>query len=263
VSALDERIAKFPARRSGGISYRESGAGPTLVLMHGIGSSSAGWLFQLDGLKGYRLIAWDAPGYGESEALKMPKPRPADYAEAMHAFLGRLLFKDVVIVGSSLGGLMATAYAAAHADRVRSLLLLGPAGGYGGDAKRTNDRLKQFEELGPEGLAEKRSPTLVGVGAPPIALELTRWTQRRVRPDGYRQAIHCLGAGTLELDARRFHKKTLVACGVEDVITPEPGCKAIAKAFPKAEYRSLPGVGHVPHIEAPDTINALIREFVS
>jgi pimeloyl-ACP methyl ester carboxylesterase len=263
MSTLDERIAKFPTRKSGGISYREAGAGQALVLMHGIGSGSAGWLMQLESLKGYRLIAWDAPGYGDSEALKPARPRAADYADAMHAFLERLLLKDVVIVGSSLGCLMGTAYAAAHAERVRALLLLGPAGGYGGDEKRTNERLRQFEELGAEGLAEKRSPTLVGVGAPPIALELTRWTQRRVRPGGYRQAIQCLGAGTLELDARRFHKKTLVACGVEDAITPEPDCKAIARAFPKAEYRSLTGLGHVPHIEAPETINALIKEFVS
>jgi len=263
VKGLDERIAAFPARRSGGISYRETGAGRALVLLHGIGSSSAGWLFQLESLGGYRLIAWDAPGYGESQALKTEKPRPADYADALHAFLERLILKDVVLVGSSLGCLMATAYAAAHAERVRSLLLLDPAGGYGGDEKKTNERLKQFDALGPQGLAEKRSPTLVGMGAPPIALELVRWSQARVGPDGYRQAIHCLGAGTLALDARRFHKKTLVACGVEDQVTPEPDCKAIAKAFPKAEYRSLPGLGHVPHIEAPETVNGLIRAFVS
>jgi pimeloyl-ACP methyl ester carboxylesterase len=263
MSTLDERIGKFPARKSGGISYRETGAGRALVLLHGIGSGSAGWLFQLESLQGYRLIAWDAPGYGGSDALKPAKPQPLDYAEALHAFLDRLLLKDVILVGSSLGCLMGTAYAAAHAERVRSLLLLGPAGGYGGDEKRIGERLKQFDELGAEGLAEKRSPTLVGVGAPAIALELVRWTQRRVRPDGFRQAIHCLGAGMLAQDAQRFHKKTLVACGVEDVITPEPDCKAIARAFPKAAYRSLPGLGHAPHIEAPETINALAREFVS
>jgi pimeloyl-ACP methyl ester carboxylesterase len=54
----------------------------------------------------------------------------------------------------------------------------------------------------------------------------------------------------------------LVACGSEDVITPEAGCKAIAAAFPRAEYRTLAGVGHAPQIEAPDTINPLIGGFV-
>lgn len=255
---LDERIARFACRQSKGISYREAGAGQALVLLHGIGSGSAGWLFQLEGLKGHRLIAWDAPGYGDSHNLPMEKPTPADYAQALHEFLDRLLLKDVVLVASSLGCLMATAYAAAHPERVRRMILLGPAGGYAGDEARTAERLRQFDELGAEGLAEKRAPTVVAKGSPPIALELSRWTQRRVTRETYRKAVHCLGQGNLALDARRFPKKVLVACGSEDIITPEAGCKTIAAAFPRADYISLPGVGHVPHIEAPETVNHLI-----
>src|SRR5512138_2010782 len=100
---LDERIAAFAPRKSKGVSYRETGAGQALVLLHGIGSSSASWLFQLESIAGYRLIAWDAPGYGESDFLPQPEPRPADYAQALHGFLDRLLLKDVVLVGNSLG----------------------------------------------------------------------------------------------------------------------------------------------------------------
>ena len=256
---LDERIARFAPRRSKGISYRESGSGQALVLMHGIGSGSAGWLFQLETLKGYRLIAWDAPGYGDSENLPMEKPKPADYAQALHEFIERLLLKDVVLVASSLGCLMATAYAAAHPERVRSMILLGPAGGYAGDEARTNERLRQYDELGAEGLAEKRAPTVVATGSPAIALELSRWTQRRVTREAYRHAVHCLGQGSLALDARKFQKKVLVACGTADQITPEAGCKAIARAFPRATYLSLDGVGHVPHIEVPERVNEIIR----
>lgn len=260
---LDERIAKFAPRKSGPIAYREVGAGRALVLLHGIGSQSVSWLNQLEALKGYRLIAWDAPGYGNSEFLKSEKPLPGDYAEALHGFLDRLLLKDVVIVGNSLGCLMAGAYAAAHPERVRSMILLDPAAGHAGDESKQRERLKQFEELGPEGLAEKRSPMIVGKNSPREAVELMAWTQRRIRPPGYRQAIHCLVHGNLALDARRFPKKVLVACGSEDTVTPEASCKAVAAAFPRSEYRSLPGLGHVPHMEAPETVNELIRGFVA
>lgn len=263
--ALDERIARFAPRQSKGISYREAGAGPALVLLHGIGSSSASWLFQLESLAGYRLLAWDAPGYGASAFLTVPRPRPADYAQALHDFLERLLLKDVVLVGNSLGCLMAGAYAAAHPERVRSLVLLGPAGGYADlpdrEAKLA-ERLRQLDELGPAGLAEQRSPTLVAKGSPPVALELVRWSQRRIQPQGYRQAVHCLAQGQLAADARRYAKRVLVACGTEDVITPEAGCKAIARAFPRSEYRSLPGVGHAPHVEVPERVNEMIAAFV-
>jgi pimeloyl-ACP methyl ester carboxylesterase len=264
---IEERIAAFALRRSKGISYREAGAGPALVLLHGIGSSSAGWLRQLETLKGYRLIAWDAPGYGESEFLAPAEPRAADYAQALHEFLERLLVKDVVLVANSLGCLMAAAYAAARPERVRrSMILLGPAGGYGAMAAEKRDallaeRTRQLDELGPEGLAEKRAPTVVASTSPPDALELVRWTHRHLRPQGYKQALHCLAHGRLADDARRFHKKVLVACGTEDGVTPEDGCKAIAAAFPRAEYRSLARLGHVPHMEAPERINELIAGF--
>jgi pimeloyl-ACP methyl ester carboxylesterase len=264
---LDERIGKFPARQSKTISYRETGAGQTLVLLHGIGSSSAGWLCQLESLKGYRLIAWDAPGYGQSEFLPAATPRASDYAQALHDFLERLLLKDVALVGNSLGCLMATAYAAAHPERVRSMVLLGPAAGYGAmpleeRGAKLRGRLEQLEKLGPEGMARERSPTLVAKGSPPFALELVRWSQRRIHPQGYRQAVHCLAQGRLAADARRFAKKVLVACGGEDIITPEASCKPLATAFPRGEYRTLAGLGHAPHIEAPELINELIAGFV-
>ena len=263
---LDERIGRFPRRRSKSIAYRETGAGQALVLLHGIGSSSAGWLAQLESLAGYRLIAWDAPGYGESDFLPAEKPRPADYAEALHGFLDRLLLKDVVLVANSLGCLMAAAYAAAHGERVRSMLLLGPAAGYASLADREEKlrgRLEELERLGPVGLAEKRSPMVVAKSSPPIALELVKWNHRRIRPQGMRQALYCLAQGALTIDARRFQKKVLVACGSDDAITPEAGCRQIAAAFPRAEYRTLAGVGHVPQIEAPAEVSELIYFLTS
>ena len=262
---LDERISRFPRRQSKTISYRETGAGQALVLLHGIGSGSAAWLGQFERLSSYRLIAWDAPGYGESDFLATEKPRPSDYAEALHAFLDRLLLKDVVLVGNSLGCLMAGAYAAAHGERVRSMVLLGPAGGYAMLADREQKlrgRLEELDKLGPEGLAQKRSPTVIAKGSPASALELVQWLQRRIRPEGVRQALHCLAQGSLVQDARRFQKKVLVACGAEDIITPEAGCRQVASAFPRAEYRTLAGIGHVPQVEDPKKINEMITEFV-
>src|SRR3954464_3574746 len=148
---IDERISRFRLWKSKGISYRDTGAGPALVCLHGIGAASAGWILQLESLAGYRLIAWDAPGYGESDFLGPEKPRAADYAQALHEFIDRLLLKDIVLVGNSLGCLMAGAYAAAHGERVRSMILLGPAGGYASlpdREERLLGRLAELDELG-------------------------------------------------------------------------------------------------------------------
>jgi pimeloyl-ACP methyl ester carboxylesterase len=260
---IDERIANFPLKKSRGISYRETGKGRALVLVHGIGASSASWLYQLEGLKGYRLIAWDAPGYGESDFLKPDEPQAADYAAALREFVESLLLKDVVLVASSLGGLMAGAYARLQPERVRAVLMISPAGGRGGDPAFLKERLRQFDDLGPEGLARERSPTMLGSKAQADALELVRWSQRRVRARGYRQATHALASGRLVEDARFFPKPVLVVCGTEDKITPEDGCKAVAHAYPGGQYRSLPGLGHVAHLEDPGQLNPLIADFAA
>ena len=264
---IDERIGKFPLRKTRGIAYREAGRGRAAVLLHGISSSSASWLFQLESLKGYRLIAWDAPGYGESVFLEKQEPEAADYAAALRTFVDSLLLKDVTLVASSLGGLMAGAYARLQPERVRAMMLISPAGGYGGPgdnkAAVIEQRIAQLDELGPEGLARERAPTLFSARAPEVALELARWSIRRIHPRGYRQAIHCLAGGRLAEDARHFPKPVLVVCGTEDRITPEAGCKAIAQAFPRGQYRSLPGLGHVGHMEDPALLNAAIADFTA
>lgn len=261
---LEARIAAVPSRSVsvGGrvLAYREAGRGPALVLLHGIGSGSASWLFQLEDLAAdFRVIAWDAPGYGESDAFAIDQPLAEDYARALCVLLGALHVKSFVLAAQSLGALIAGAYA--RAFPLEKMLLLSPAGGYAGDMSRIRARLEQLDALGPEGLAARRAADMLSSAAPPQALELVRWNYRRIRRDGYRQAAHCLARGDLRADAPFFGGRVLVACGSADSITPEAGCREIAAAFRHAAYRTLPGPGHAAQAEDPRAVNAMIREF--
>jgi pimeloyl-ACP methyl ester carboxylesterase len=261
---VDERIEKFPLRTSGPISYREAGRGQALLCLHGIGSDSAGWLNQLEALgERFRVIAWDAPGYQGSEPLKDERPHAGQYADALHGLITRLLLKDVVIVANSLGGLFAAAYVRAHGDRVRQMILISPTSGYGGAdeavrAEKREGRFKMLAEIGPQGMAEQRSPSLFGKKMTPEALALARWSQSRIHPSGFRQAVWCLDSGRHAEDARHYAKPVLVLCGTEDTVTPEAGCKKVAAAYPKGEYRALPGLGHISHVEDPAMLNGII-----
>jgi pimeloyl-ACP methyl ester carboxylesterase len=261
---IEERIEKFPLRTSGPISYREAGRGQALLCLHGIGSDSAGWLNQLEALSDrFRVIAWDAPGYQRSEPLKDERPDASQYAEALHGLVTRLLLKDIIIVANSLGGLFAAAYVRVHGDRVRQMILISPTSGYGGAdeatrAEKREGRFKMLAEIGPEGMAEQRSPSLFGKKMTPEALALARWSQSRVHPAGFRQAVWCLDSGRHAEDARHYAKPVLVVCGTEDTVTPEAGCKKVAAAYPKGEYRALPGLGHISHVEDPALLNGII-----
>ena len=73
-SLAERLLAAYPLQkvstRRGIVSYREAGAGPALCLLHGISSQSGSWVHQLDALAPrFHVVAWDAPGYGESDQL--------------------------------------------------------------------------------------------------------------------------------------------------------------------------------------------------
>lgn len=274
---IDALVARHPARTvdAGGrvVGYREAGAGsenaPAIVLLHGIGSGSASWTHQLDGLADrFRVVAWDAPGYGASTPLASAAPSASEYAAALAAFLDGLRIERCVLVGHSLGALIAAAFAAAHPARVASLVLLNPARGYRNAApevrqQKLDDRLAEMERLGPAAHARARVAFQVGPSASEAARALLVWNGARLHPAGYAQAAHMLAGGDVAEDAARYAGPVVVACGTEDRITPEPGCREVARAFAHAAYRSLAGVGHASYIEDPAAANALLAALAA
>lgn len=152
------------------LAIRECGQGPVVVLLHGIGSGSASWLHCAQRLAaGNRVIAWDAPGYGLSTPLPPARPKACDYAACLELLLDALGVESCLLVGHSLGALMATAYAAGiGAARVRRLVLLSPARGYGAAELRDSgaqvrrQRLENLERFGIDGMASERTARLLG-----------------------------------------------------------------------------------------------------
>ena len=80
---------RFATLAHGRLGWREAGAAngaPALVLLHGIGSTSAGWRLQYGPLgERFRVLAWDAPGYGGSTPLPGDSPSPEAYAQALES----------------------------------------------------------------------------------------------------------------------------------------------------------------------------------
>lgn len=272
-SEIAARIARFPVRTvsAGGrtLAYREAGGGPVLVLLHGIGNQSGSWVQQLESLADrFRVIAWDAPGYGASDALPQPSPVAADYAAALAGLLDALRIERATLVGSSLGCLVAAAFAAAHPERVDRLMLFNAAGGHGAMTPGEREeklaaRLAMLERKGPAGMAANPSPGLLSRGASPTARALAAWSTARIRPEGYAQAARMLATGHLVADAPRYRGPVRVVAAAEDTITPPAACRAIAAAYGDAQYIELPGIGHLAYIEDPQAADALIAAFAA
>ena len=269
---LRSLLSRFPVQTvhtvSGPVQYRSAGeaADVTHVLLHGIGSGSGSWVEQLhtaEGRADLRLLAWDAPGYGESAPVVPASPVAADYAQRLWDMLDALdVRQPVVLVGHSLGCLMAASAAAAQPQRVRRLVLLSPARGYGDApeaerADKLHTRLANLQRLGPQGMATARAAAMLSPAATPDQVELVRSTMAQVRVDGYTQATHLLANGVLQRDVMHVGCPLDVASGEADTITPPAGCLQVAQQA-GVVWRTLGPVGHACAIEAPEAVNALL-----
>ncbi len=250
-------------------SYCAAGAGPPLVLLHGIGSNARSWNEQLAGLGDLRQVfAWDAPGYGGSAPIAPLRPMAADYAERLARFLDGLGLDRVALLGHSLGALVAGAFTAARPCRVERLVLADAALGHRTDPTAAlpppaQSRLDDLAALGPAGLAARRAPRLLSATAAPAQLARVRETMAEIDPGGYRQAVAMLAQGDLQADAGAIAVPTLVLCGGEDSVTPPAGSRALAAAMKNARYREIPGAGHLCYVERPAAFNEAVREFLA
>ena len=268
--SLSERIQDFPLQRIstplGQVAYRSAGTEgqPLWVLLHGIGSASGSWLAQLQAAQrlGVRILAWDAPGYGQSTPVQPDQPKASDYAARLWAWLDALGSGPLHLVGHSLGCLMASAAAQAQPKRVKHLWLLAPAAGYGlADpqvrARKLQDRLEKLQTLGPAGMAAQRASAMLSPAASAEQLAWVEHTMAQVIPAGYTQASQMLAGDDLATYLRGLSCPVDVACGQADRITPAQGCAELAAGL-GLPFHLLGEVGHACPLEAAERVNDLL-----
>jgi pimeloyl-ACP methyl ester carboxylesterase len=250
-------------------SWRQAGGGERLplVFLHGIGSNARAWAGQLAGFAPERpVIAWNAPGYAQSDPLETAWPAADDYALAALALFDHLGIRRCALIGQSLGAIMATAVARRAPQRVAALVLVSPASGYGiatGSElpEPVASRLAELERLGPVTFAALRSDRLLTDEASSESRSIVRRAMSEITLEGYSAAARMLACADLEREVAALCVPVLVIWGNQDEITPPAGCRRVAKAASAAEVE-LPGLGHALATEAPERLNEVIRPLL-
>lgn len=257
--------------RDGAISVREAGAGDRLplLLLHGIGSNARAWAGQFaDFARQRRVVAWNAPGYPCSAALPCAAPLPSDYGRRVIDLMDALEIERAVIVGQSLGAIMATAAVLHAPDRYAGLVLASPAGGYATapDAplpETVAQRIHEVENLGPVGLADRRAQRLLTANASAFVQAIVHKAMSEVTVEGYAQASRMLAQADLEAMAARLDLPVLVIWGSADIITKPDRCARIAAVVPDVREVEVPEVGHGFATEAPRAFNTALAGFLA
>jgi len=250
------------------VAWREAGdslAEDAVVLLHGISSGAGSWLgvaLQLQCLcPGIRVLAWDAPGYGESSPLANPAPVAEDYAQVLGESLSLLGVKRCVLVGHSLGALVAAGFASGGggSDGISHLVLVSPAGGYGvpelaqQHASVRQQRLDALAEYGVKGLAAAIDQRLAAPDTPELLRQWLRWNTARMQPDGYAQAVELLCGGDLGRAVGKLPMPVHVWAGEHDIVTPPAACADWAHKL-GAHYATIADAGHAVPVEQAGVI---------
>ncbi|MCR5872780.1 alpha/beta hydrolase [Phenylobacterium sp. J426] len=249
------------------LHYRDEGPrdAPAIVLIHGFAASLHAWERWRGRLADrYRVITLDLPGHGLTRAPQAYVPSTAASVEIVDQLTARLGVGRFVVGGNSMGGGVAWAYALAHPDRVRGLVLLNAAGwparSSGGPPPLV------FQLLGnPLGRAVLRNvdPALMArnglekaYGAPALVTdELVDRYVDLARAPGHRDILTARRADERQVTPATFaaiRAPTLILAGAKDEIIPVENQRGFASAIPGARLIVYPEGGHVPMEQLPD-----------
>jgi 3-oxoadipate enol-lactonase len=246
----------------------ERGRGePAIVFLHGIGGGQAAFENELERFsRRARCLAWDMPGYGASPPLeRMTFPALAD---ALTALLDARGIERGVLVGHSMGGLVAQELVATRPDRVAALVLYATSPAFGspdGEWQRRflADRLKPLDEgKTTADLAPVLVRNLVGDDPDPAGIARAIECMSSIPSDTYRAALHCLLAFDRRADLGRIRCPTLALVGDRDRVATPDVMARMAEAIPGARLHVIPGAGHLANLEKPDAFAAALDEFL-
>ncbi|MFT4193689.1 alpha/beta fold hydrolase [Ottowia sp.] len=250
--------------------YSMLGHGPLVLLLHGAGGGWRAFAPQVEVLAslGFRAVACDLPGYGRSAPVEPYafKGLAAGCAALIESLAPVTGGAPVAVVGHGLGGMLAQELALRRPELVRQLVLVATAAAVlPGDAyaRHVAQCLAWLDEgRAMADIADTLLPRLAGPGALPAGVQLATWCQAQVHASTWRQALLAMQGFDRRAALAGLHVPTLLVAGEQDRVAPPETMQAMAAAIGGSGLFTLPGIGHLPHLEAPDEFGELLVEFL-
>jgi pimeloyl-ACP methyl ester carboxylesterase len=257
----------YPGHR-GQVEYRAAGdaSNPAVLMLHGLGSSSAGYRAQFAGLsRDFHVIAWNAPGFGGSSPIPGHNAGIDDYAEALEAFLRALRVERLaVLVGSSWGSVVALAFAKRYPALVGSLVLSASNVAKGGVVGEARDaELDAWLRTADTSIPVSRAAIADRLLTPPTPSMVRQHVERlrdAMTTDGWRQAIRSLfTVYTPDIISEVRCPITLLSGTLDQVAPHRDHAERLLAAAPSATSISFEDCGHMLKLEAPARFNTIVR----
>src|SRR5882724_1876173 len=257
----------YPGHR-GQVEYRAAGdaSNPAVLMLHGLGSSSAGYRAQFAGLSPeFHVIAWNAPCFGGSSPIPGHNAGIDDYADALEAFLRALGIEQLsVLVGSSWGSVVALAFARRYPELVGSLVLSAPNVAKGRIVGEARDaELDSWLRSADTSIPVSRAAIadrLLTPHTPSVVRQHVERLRDAMTTDGWRQAIRSLFTVYTPDITPEVRCPIAILYGTLDQVAPyRDHAEPLLAAASRATSHSFEDCGHILKLEAPSRFNAIVR----
>jgi YbgC/YbaW family acyl-CoA thioester hydrolase len=244
------------------------GTGPAVLFVHGYPLNRTIWREQVSALDGFRRIAPDLRGMGQSDAPDLGYSMSI-YAADLAALLDTLGVDEVILCGLSMGGYIAFEFLRRWRSRVRGLVLMSTrADADAAEVRRGRDTAAATaKERGASAIADAMLSKMLApatLGRRPDVAEGLRALMSATPVAGIVGALAAMRdrEGSESLLVTLSNVPTLVVVGEADGLTPPAQARAMAKSIPGARLALIPGAGHLPPIEQPDATTEHLSEFL-
>ncbi|HTS41273.1 MAG TPA: alpha/beta hydrolase [Xanthobacteraceae bacterium] len=251
------------------VAYREAGNGPAIFFLHGLGGNSASWEPQFTAFSTrYRTVAWDMPGFGNSEVLQTRPATTRDYSRLAQRLMDALAIDRAHVVGTSYGTVIVADLARSNPRRVASIIFACGVTGMGHLDPQERARLRsvrrsEIESMGQRKFAELRNSTYVAKGLSAELVKRVVDLAGSADPEGYLQAYGALTESNIFPLLADIDVPALVVSGANDPIAPAKDCERVARALAKADYHCIQNSGHYVNLEQTAVFNRLLEDFLA
>lgn len=236
--------------------------GPALVLIHALGTDLSIWAPLVAALPRHRILRFDLRGHGRSDVPPAPYAMGALIRDT-ERLIEHFALKDAVVLGLSIGGLIAQGLAVKRLDLVRGLILSNTAARIG-TAAQWNDRIAAVRAGGLTALADANMERWFGRGwrdAP---------TMPRIRAlfeaspaEGWCGCAAAIAGTDFYETTATLRLPTLVIAGSNDGSTPPDLVRETAELIPGHQFRLIRGAGHLPVADRPEDYVQAVAGFLA
>lgn len=246
--------------------YESVGEGDCLLLLHGLGSSTRDWEYQLpDFCKYYRVLTVDTRGHGRSGKAGIPYSI-TQFANDIALLLDGLRVASAHVVGLSMGGMIAFQLALNHPDRVKSLVIVNS--GPEVVARTLKEKFGVWQRfailrfMGMRKMGEVLAPRLFVKEEQAATREMfiERWAENDKQ--AYTAALRAL-VGWSVLDRIHEIKVPVLVMAADEDYTPVSSKEAYVKKMPNAELLVIKDSRHATPIEHPEVFNSAVLKFLA